>query len=827
MLNYSLADIASLIGAAPPGRVQPVEHLLLDSRRIAFPATSLFFAIRGERRDGHRFIREAYQKGVRGFVISEQLDEAAYPGASFLRVNDTLAALQQLAAAHRSRFHIPVIGITGSNGKTIVKEWLFQLLHPDYQVVRSPRSYNSQVGVPLSVWQMGPRHTLGLFEAGISKPGEMQRLLPVIRPDIVVLTNIGEAHSEGFAGREQKATEKLWLARGAKQLIYGEGQTGVAEAIAKLDTKPELLRWGRGADCFLQIQSIVHLAAGTRIEAVAGSREQRHHASIEIPFTDEASIQNAISCWTVLLALNIRPELIRERMQRLQPVNMRLELKKGINHCILINDSYSADLSSLDIALNFLGQQQGATRKTVILSDFLQTAMPPEELQERIVDQLLKHQVQRLIGIGGGWQHARDREWPQGLQVEIYESTDAFLQQFRSSLFREEAILIKGARVFAFEKIVEQLEQQVHQTVLEINLSAIVHNLNVYQRYLKPETRIMAMVKAFAYGSGGAEIAGILQYHQVDYLGVAYADEGVELRKAGIRLPIMVMNPGEAAFESIVEHNLEPDLYSMDLLHSFAGFLERSGLQQYPVHLEIETGMNRLGFAGDDMEALTRVLGSQTAFRVQSVFSHLVASEDPSEDAFTLQQYDRFCRAADQLGAVLSYPFLRHIANSGAIFRLPGLQLDMVRLGIGMYGVDSSGSHQGELQPVACLKSAIAQIKKLKAGESVGYNRRGRLLRDSVIATVRIGYADGYSRRLGNGAGRMLVHGLPAPVIGTVCMDMTMVDVTDIPGVKEGDEVIVFGSGLPIRQLAEWAGTIPYEIMTGISQRVKRVYFEE
>jgi len=798
-LKYSIKHIAAIVGSASNVRGSDIEYLILDSRKIYSPAVSLFFALKGTRRNGHQFIAEVYKRGVRNFVISEEPDTAAYPEANFILVGDTLKALQQLTAWHRKQFTIPVIGITGSNGKTIVKEWLYQLLHMDFNIVRSPKSYNSQIGVPLSVWQMNEQHTLGIFEAGISQPGEMEKLEQIIQPTIGVLTNIGEAHSEGFTSLEQKEAEKRILFKNARE-----------------PQRLEIVEIKKQADSSTIIAKQPDTSAGK--------------ISISIPFTDDASVQNAITCWQVMLLLGCNNETIKSRMKGLLPVNMRLELKKGINHCQIINDSYSADLSSLEIALNFLNQQHAGAKTTAVLSDFLQSGLKEEELYASVLESLKKHHVNRFIGIGGQMAKALSpltMHPDHSLKTELHTSTEDFIKQFRSSQFKEETILVKGARVFGFERIVQLLEQKVHQTVLEINLNAIVHNLKVYQNYLKPSTKIMAMVKAFAYGSGGAEIAGILQYHKVDYLGVAYADEGVELRKAGITLPVMVMNPEETAFDLLVEYNLEPDIYSFDLLNSFDKFLQNEGLQQYPVHIEIETGMNRLGFAEYEVEKLGEQLKKTSSLKVQTVFSHLSASEDPAEDKFTLEQFEHLQRAVSLLKEKLHYPFLQHIANSGAIFRLPQLQLDMVRLGIGLYGVDSSSTHQEYLQPVATLKSTIAQIKKVKAGESVSYNRRGVIKTDSVIATVRIGYADGFSRRLGNGAGKMWLRGKLVPVIGTVCMDMTMINVTAVEGVREGDEVIIFGKELPIQQLAEWAATIPYEIMTSISQRVKRVYFEE
>jgi len=794
-LIYTIQNIASLInGEAVIINDVQIEHLLFDSRKIYTPQSSLFFAIVGARRNGHQFIDEVYKKGVRSFVVSHEVDVKKFPEANFIKVDDSLQALQTLGIEHRKNFNIPVIGITGSNGKTIVKEWLYQLLHPDYNIVRSPKSFNSQIGVPLSVWQMNAQHTLGIFEAGISKPGEMDKLEKIIQPTIGVLTNIGEAHSEGFNSLAQKEKEKRLLFRNA----------AIPDSVV--------------------INSINKEQTSTAISAIYKS----FGYTIIIPFNDDASIQNAITCWQVMLHLGYDNKVIAERMKSLTPVNMRLELKKGINNCSIINDSYSADISSLEIALNFLDQQSAGENKTVILSDFLQSSMSDKLLYAQIFKSLKNHGIKRLIGIGENiTAFFQSEKKSEHMQVDLFPTTNEYLTQFLSSHFKDEVILIKGARIFAFEQIVQLLEQKAHQTAMEINLNAIVHNLKEYQQCLKPETRIMAMVKAFAYGSGGAEIAGILQYHKVDYLGVAYADEGVELRKAGILLPIMVMNPEEYAFETIIEHNLQPELYSFELLDSFDRFLQQEGIRHYPVHLELETGMNRLGFSIDEISKLAERLIETNSLKVQTVFTHFAASEEELQDEFTQQQFSIFNQAIKKLKEKIGYEFLSHIANSAAVVRHPEMQMDMVRLGIGLYGVDSAGSNQLNLQTVTTLKSTIAQIKRLKKGESVSYNRKAIVERESMIATIRIGYADGYPRRLGNGVGKVWVNGKLAPIIGTICMDMFMIDITDIENIKEGDDVIIFGTQLPVQQVAKWANTIPYEIMTGISQRVKRVYFEE
>lgn len=816
---YNIAHITEIIGGRliTGGADGNIEHLLLDSRRVIFPAASLFFALRGPRRDGGQFARELYKRGVRNFVLEQDTD---LPEANLIIVKDSLAALQQLVAHHRAQFSIPVIGITGSNGKTIIKEWLNQLLEEDFNTVRSPKSYNSQTGVPLSVWQMGPQHQLALFEAGISKRGEMQRLEPVIRPTIGIFTNLGEAHSEGFSSREEKAAEKMKLFTHAETLVYCSDQSEVARAVPP---GPKLFSWGRKPDATMHIRSIQTQEGWTSIDISHRSAV----FSVSIPFTDQASIENALHGVAVMLYLDLPIEKIVSRLARLAPIAMRLELKSGINHCSVINDSYSADLNSLSIALDFLSQQQQHNKRTVILSDFLESGRDENELYGIIAQTLGQKQVDRLIGIGPqiGAHAAVIGQWFPGEAI-FFPTVGSFRNDFAKLHFRDETILIKGARVFEFEEIDRLLTEQIHQTVMEVDLNAMAGNLRQFRQLLQPGTRIMAMVKAFGYGSGSFEIANLLQFHGIDWLGVAYADEGVALRKGGIRVPIMVMNTENSSFDLLVEYNLQPVIYSFSLLHTFDRWLKKEGIPAFPVHIELETGMNRLGFPPEEIESLLKILPA-SAFKVLSVFSHFAASEEAQQDAFTKQQAETYKAAADRIERTLGYSFLRHIANSAGIIRHAHLQMDMVRLGIGLYGIDPAGSDTLELQEVSTLKTTIAQIKHLHAGDTVGYNRRGVAAAGTVTATVRIGYADGYSRSLGNGVGKMWINGRLAPTIGIISMDMTMIDITGIPGVREGDEVIVFGKELSVRQLSLWSQTIPYEILTSVSQRVKRIYFEE
>jgi Alr-MurF fusion protein len=833
-LKYSLQDIASIVKGELISKSTDVyiEHLLTDSRKLSFPSDSLFFALQGPRRNGHQFIGELFTSGVKSFVVSERPDTGHFADANFVVVKDVLVALQALTAWHRKQFNIPVIGITGSNGKTIVKEWLNQLLESRFQVVRSPKSYNSQIGVPLSVWQLNRDHQIAIFEAGISESGEMDKLEKVIQPTIGVFTNIGEAHSEGFVNIRQKINEKMQLFKNVKTLIYCKDYPSINEGVASYirqlygtanKASMEFFSWSAKTEATVTVQFLEKTPNYTSL----GITYQGQQFEVRIPFADDASVENAITCICVMLQLGIEASYMQQALPALTPVAMRLEMKKGINNCSIINDSYSVDISSLKIALDFLTRQQHHTKKTVILSDLLETGKNETELYAEIALLLAHRKIQRLIGIGKkiSKQQAAFKKL-EGIETHFYPDVETFRKEFYLLSFANETILLKGARIFEFEQISQLLEQKIHQTVLEIDQHALLHNLKQFQHLLKPSTRVMAMVKAFSYGSGSYEIASILQFHKVDYLAVAYADEGVELRKGGIKLPVMVMNAESRSFDALLKFNLQPVIYSFEMLHQFDAFLKKEKVNAFPVHIEIETGMNRLGFAAFEIAVLVERLKESNA-HVESVFTHLVASEDPEQDAFTLEQAAIFEKVCEQLKAGLEYPFLRHIDNSAGTARHPDLQMDMVRLGIGLYGIDASKESPLDLQEVTTLKTTIAQIKSIRAGETVGYGRQGRATRDLQIATVRIGYADGYPRRLGNGKGKMLVKGHLAPVIGNICMDMTMIDITDIPFVNEGDDVIVFGKELSLLKVAEWAETIPYEIMTGISQRVKRIYFEE
>jgi alanine racemase len=825
-LGYSIRHIAFLVNGSflQFRRDDRIDQLLTDSRRLVFPETSLFFALYGPRRNGHAFLQDLYNRGLRNFIVYQKVELKDFESANIILVSDCLLALQQLAAFHRQQYDYPVIGITGSNGKTIVKEWLNQLLEDKYHIARSPRSYNSQIGVPLSVWQMNETHDLAILEAGISKPGEMQTLAAMIDPGIGVFTNIGGAHDEGFENTESKILEKLRLFERADVLIYPSDEKMLNNTIRSWHKKYpglKLFSYGEKGSA-LQVLSKKKMADSTELMLSYDGNQ----FPVFTAFVHEAAIANMLTCITALLYLGIPRSDLQQRLKRLSPVAMRMEIQSGINHCAVINDSYSADINSLKMALDFLSLQQQHARRTVILSDILESGRSPENLYSEVAALLKKYKVDRLIAIGE--QISANRKLFTNVaahEPEYYPTTDAFLSSFQQLAFRDETILLKGARVFGFERIDQVLSLQMHETQLEVNLDAMAHNLRQYQQLLKPSTRVMAMVKAFSYGAGGFEIARLLEFHKVDYLAVAYADEGVALRKSGIRLPIMVMNTEASALDALLEYQLEPVLYSFNILRAMDQLLKREAVGLFPVHIELETGMNRLGFASKDMPELLEILAHSSA-HVQSVFSHLAASEEAQQDVFTRQQFRKYQAMVEQLAQFLPYPFLKHISNSAAVVRDPSMQLDMVRLGIGLYGIDPADSSLLDLKTVGTLRTTIAQIKSIAAGETIGYNRKGVAEKAMKIATVRLGYADGYPRSLGNGVGKMWYKGQLVPTVGSLCMDMSMLDITGIDDAREDDELIVFGPELPVEQLAHWAGTIPYELLAGISQRVKRVYFE-
>ena len=815
---YTIEKITTLIGARRMGRADAeIGWLLTDSRSLCFPEQTLFFALRSQRNDGHKYIEDLYRRGVRNFVV----EKGAFPSfddANFLVVPSPLAALQRLAERHRDEFNIPIVGITGSNGKTMVKEWLYQILEPQMVVTRSPRSYNSQIGVPLSVWLLDKQTEVGIFEAGISEPGEMQALHDIIQPTIGVLTSLGAAHQKNFRSMDEKCMEKLQLFHGAKVIAYDSDNDTISRCIRRSGYQGEKIGWSRenlSAPLYIEkvnLPEISYIYKGTR---------GKYH----LPFIDEASIECSFACAAIALYLGVTPEDLDARMAQLEPVAMRLEVKEGIHGCTLINDSYNSDINSLDIALDFMNRRpdhQGR-RRTLILSDIQQTGMEESALYREVSDLCQKRGIDRLIGIGPAIQSNANEI--SIVDKQFFPSVEKFVQSKLFQSLRDEVVLIKGARVFGFDHLTELLEQKVHETILEVNLNAVVDNLNFYRSFLKPETKLVCMVKADAYGAGAVEVAKTLQDHRVDYLAVAVADEGVTLRRNGITQNIMIMNPEMTAFKTMFDYDLEPEVYSFRLMDALIHAAEKEGITGLPVHIKLDTGMHRLGFDPEkDIDEVIARLKRQNAIIPRSVFSHFVGADSDDFDSFSAEQFRLFDEGSKKLQAAFSHKILRHIDNSAGIEHFPERQLDMCRLGLGLYGVDPRDNRI--LHTVSTLKTTILQLRPVSKENTVGYSRKGVLTRDSVIAAIPIGYADGLNRHLGRGNGYCLVNGQKAPYVGNICMDVAMIDVTGIE-CREGDSVEIFGEHLPITVLSDALDTIPYEVMTGISNRVKKVYYQD
>lgn len=822
-MTYSIDKIVEMTGAVRYGSLQSqISWLLTDSRSLCFPTETLFFALVTKTGDGHNYLSALHQRGVKNFVVEkipENRDEFA--DSNILVVKNTLTALQNLAAAHRKAFDIPVVGVTGSNGKTVIKEWLYQLLEPDYTVTRSPRSYNSQIGVPLSVWLLSQQTQVAVFEAGISQKDEMSRLWPIIRPTIGILSNIGQAHQENFQSLQEKCIEKLMLFKNCDVIIYDGDNEAILDCVNKTVVTAREIAWSKkNPEKPLYIARIEKGTASTRIDY----RYIGFDSWLEIPFVDDASIENAIHCLAVCVYMIMPPEIIRERMARLEPIAMRLEVKDGKQGCVIINDSYTSDLSSLAIALNFMSRRHDdkSRGRTLILSDILQSGWLAKELYRTVAQYVESNGITKLIGVGKNIQSAR--KCFNVPEQYYFNSTKEFLKSNVIKEIRNELVLVKGARPYHFDWITERLELKVHETILEVNLGALASNVDRYRAMLKPETRMVCMVKASAYGAGATEVAKTLQDKRVNYLAVAVADEGWELRKAGITTNIMVMNPERTSFNTLFEQRLEPEIYSFHLLEMFIRAAEHNGITNFPIHIKIDTGMHRLGFAPSDIPELISRLNRQTAVIPRSVFSHFVGSDSNQFNDFTKVQLDRFVQASEMLQAAFPHRILRHICNSAAIERFPESHFDMVRLGLGLYGI--SPMDNSTFSNVFTLKTVILQIRDLKAGETVGYSRKGVIERDSRIAAIPIGYADGLNRHLGNGRAYCIVNGQKAPYVGNICMDVCMIDVTGID-CTDGDTVELFGPNLPVHVLSDILETIPYEVISTISTRVKRVYYSE
>lgn len=823
MLNYNITEIGTILNAelvkGSDFNNQKIAQIVIDSRNYFKVENSLFVALVGPRNNGHSYIPNLIEKGISAFVVSDR--SVIDPKAAFILVEDTTVALQKLAAYNRDRQKYPIIGITGSNGKTIVKEWLHNILSGEFKIIRNPKSYNSQVGVPLSVLLMEPGFDLGIFEAGISQPGEMGKLAEIIKPTIGIFTNIGDAHQEGFISLQQKIDEKLLLFKTCKKLIYNI-DTGLIKNAAErfCETKSiEKVDWS------LQNPeaSLFFIAKKHDDFTVFTAIIQGESYNFKIPFTDDSAIENACHCFAAASVLSSNLLAVLPEFENLYPVEMRLEIKQGINNCLLVNDYYNSDLNSLAIALSVLHQQAAKAQlyKQVILSDIQQTGLPKPELYSQVNKLLSDWRIDEIIGIGTEISRYSNEF---KMQKSFFDSLADFEKYFNRTNFQSSAILIKGARQFTFEKISLLLQQKAHQTQLEIDLSALVHNLNVFRGLLRPETKIMVMVKAFSYGSGDVEIASLLQYQNVDYLAVAVTDEGVLLRNAGIRTPIIVMNPEQHSFQQIIDYQLEPNIYSTELLESFIKTVEQNGIEKFSVHLKIDTGMNRLGLkTKKELDNATELIKAHDCVNIKSVFSHLAGSDDSKLDNFTREQISKFEEVAAFFRTNFSDKILRHVLNSAGIERFPEKQFEMVRLGIGLYGISNTGL---PLQNIGTLRSTVSQVKKVGTWETIGYNRKGKISGESEVAIIPLGYADGIDRKLGNKNGSVFIHGKRVPIVGNICMDMLMIDVTGLD-VKPGEKVEIFGENIPITEVAEKAGTIPYEILTGISQRVKRVYLQE
>ena len=808
-------EIAEIInGTLHSGIPVEIMEYSIDSRSVVTPEHTLFFALTGNNHNGHDYIRTLYSDGMRAFVISEFREEFnQLTGANFIVVENVLTALQQLAAHHRQHMQAEVIGITGSNGKTVVKEWLYQLLANDHTVYRSPRSYNSQVGVPLSLLGIDPKTEIAIIEAGISQKGEMQHLLQMIQPTIGIFTHLGDAHGENFASKEEKLAEKAQLFTSCQWVI---GQTG--EALEYIKTRvpstTSFLLWGEDPQADIHVKTMNITLGHREVQVTFGNK----HFILDIPFPDIASYENCMSAVSILLLKQYSPDVITSRVQQLSAIAMRMEIKDGINNCTLVNDYYNSDPSSFQLALNILATQDASKEQVVILSDFMDTGKAGDDLYPSIAETLRQANISLFIGIG---KHLSEHRHDFAANSRFYEDTEHFLRQEERDNFNNQIILIKGARAFQLEYIAGFLQKQSHSTILEVDLDAMVHNLNHFRSLT--DAHIAVMVKAFSYGSGSREIASLLQYHRVDYLMVAFADEGIELRAAGITIPIAVMNPEREAFDNMIMFNLEPEIYALDILEDFNQALNKHGIKRFPIHIKLNTGMNRSGFDEQDIPQLLEFFEAERSVYIRSIFSHLAGSDEAKHDEFTLEQIHLFERMTDCIQSQFNYKIWRHILNSAGIERFPQYHFDMVRLGIGLHGISAANA---QLQAVSSFKTYISSIRDVPEGQSIGYGRKSYTTRPSRIAVIPVGYADGLNRHLSNRVGNVFVKGKRVPIIGNICMDTCMIDITDTDATI-GDEVEIFGKHIPVTELAEQLGTIPYEVLTSVSFRVKRVYYKE
>ena len=793
------SDLEEIVGGAIQIRLDfEIAKFSTDTRSLTGNSNEVFVAMKGPNRDGHDFIASAIKKGVKNFIVETNL---ATREVNVLQVENSVASFQQIASNHRKKFAYPIIGITGSNGKTTVKEWLSTILAKKFYIVKSPKSYNSQIGVPISVLEMRTNHEMGIFEAGISASTEMDRLAAIIQPDMGIFTTLGEAHDNGFISREKKLKEKMSLFSSSKKVICRSDVSWFPE-IKKILLGPKIISWS---------------LAGNAIYSVSWNTSTItiNDYSFETKFGNEAALENATHCCVTALELGLSRQEIQHGLDGMHAVPMRLELKKGVNGCYILDDSYNNDLAGLKVAMDYMDSQKQNVGKTLVLSDILHSGKPDPELYAEVSALIRQKKFNRFIGVGG---KIVSHQKLFKLSGSFYRSTEELLEKFPD--FSNEMILVKGARDFQLERIVKALEEKSHGTILEVNFEALQHNLNQYKQLLKPETKVMVMVKANAYGSGLLEVANFLQHQQVDQLGVAYVDEAIQLRKNGVTLPIMIMNPHVESFVYFEKYGLQPEIFSLTHLKRFIN----DSKNLVPIHLKIDTGMHRLGFSDKEIFPLLQALGANKDIKVASIFTHFSRADSEENDIFTQQQASTFNMIYDQISTTLGYAPAKHACNSSATVRWPQYHFDMVRLGIGLHGFDPTGKLA--LRFLGKLKTVISQIHSLKKGEAVGYAGRGKLSRDSEIAILPIGYEDGYLRVFGNGQSNVSINNQLCPTIGDICMDMTMIDVTDTD-VKEGSEVIVFGNNPTIADLARSAKTIPYEVLTNVSNRVKRVFISE
>ena len=822
-MKYSIIEIAEILGVDPSHLTNTsIDTLLTDSRTLTYPDRSLFFAIHTDSNDGHRYVHQLYEKGVRNFVVEKIPEGVPTSDANFLVVGNTTKALQTLAAFHRHRFNIPVIGITGSRGKTQVKEWLYQLLRDDYNIVRSPRSYNSQIGVPLSVWDIDDNSGLAIIEAGISQPDEMPSLEKIISPTITVMTNIGSEHKEGFASIEEKCIEKLRLSRHSEYVVFDGDDNTICNGIVDLGYGRQELSWSRvNTDAPIFISSVIKEKGFTTIKFTY----LLYAGEVKIPFTAAADIDNAIVCLATLCCLRVPVKTMAERFLRLSPTGTRMDAMEGVNDCQLIYDTYTSDYLSLTPAIDFMSRRDTLLRtRTLILSDVLPENVPAAEVYNRISELIHLRHIDRFIGIGPELTAHRALF---AHNSRFFPSTDAFLEAMSPSDFAKELILLKGAPDFEFARIIEMLEARQHETVLEVNLDALVHNFNFYRSRLDPDTGIVCMLKAFGYGAGSYELAKTLQQQGASYIAVAAHDEGVALREAGITMPIMVLNPKVVNYKSLFDNRLEPEVFSFEMCREIIHEAKKFHMESYPIHIKIDTGMHRLGFLYDELPRLIEMLKAQTYVRPVSIFSHLCTADDLTNDDYAHFQLEYFDRCCDVFLPAFDHKVMRHILNTDGILRFADHQYEMVRLGIGLYGVPTLGKgYDDKLRPVSALHSVIIQIRDWEPGTTVGYGRHGVLRRQSRIATIPIGYADGFNRHLGCGKGEVWINGKRVPTVGNICMDLFMADVTDVD-CAVGDKVEIFGEHISAQEIADRLDTIPYEVLTSVSSRVKRIYYSE